>query len=295
MEFRVMKYFLAVARTENISRAAEELHVSQPALSRQLMDLEEELGVKLLVRSNRQATLTEAGFLLKKRAEEMFKLMAKTLDEVSNAAKGVSGSVYIGCGETAGMRLIAKAVHELQEKYPRVSYNFRSMDGLTVKEQLKRGILDFGIVIQQESPKDYPCIELPYEDRWGVLMRKDSPLATLPAIRPEDLEHLPLIFSKQSLKWKEFDTWFHKDESQLHIVATYNLLYNATLFAEEGIGYVICFNRLINIPDDSPLIIKPLDPPKSCRVFFIWKKNQTFSEAARLLKEEVLRISERKD
>lgn len=291
MEFRVLKYFLAVARTENISHAAEQMNVSQPALSRQLMDLENELGVKLLVRSNRRTTLTEAGFLLKKRAEEIAELVDKTVDEVSHAREGVSGSVHIGCGETAGMRIIAHAIHELQKEYPHVNYDLRSMNGMSVKDSLKRGTLDFGVLIQPNAPQDYPYIELSYEDRWGVLMRRDSPLAKLTSIHPEDLDGLPLILSQQALKWKEFGTWFDKDESDLNIAATYTLLYNASLLAEEGVGYVLCFDGLINLTEDSPLVFRPLDPLKTCRVFFIWKKHQVFSEAARLLKERILSIS----
>lgn len=292
MEFRVLKYFLAVARTENISHAAEAMHVSQPALSRQLMDLEEELGVKLLVRGNRNTTLTEAGFLLKKRAEEIAQLVDKTVDELSHAQEGVSGSVRIGCGETAGMRVVARAIQDLRKEYPNIHYQFQSMDGMVVKEQLKRGTLDFGVLIQPEPPQDYPHIELAHEDIWGVLMRKDSPLAAHTTIRAADLEGLPLIASRQALTAKELGVWFDKDESELNIIATYTLIYNASLLAEEGVGYVLCLDRLVHLPKDGKLVFRPLEPQNSCRIFFIWKKNQLFSEAARLLKEKVMELSE---
>ncbi len=291
MEFRVLKYFLAVARTENISHAAAEMHVSQPALSRQLMDLEKELGVKLLVRNNRRTTLTEAGFLLKKRAEEIAQLMDKTIDELSHVQKGVSGNVRIGCGETAGMRIVACAIHDLQKEYPHVHCNLYSMDGMGVREHLKRGTLDFGVLIQPEAPQDYPHIELAYADCWGVLMRRDSPLAARTAIRAADLDGLPLIVSQQALAGKEFGVWFDKDERELNIVATYTLIYNASLLAEEGVGYVLCLDQLINLREDSNLVFRPLEPQKLCRLFFIWKKHQVFSEAARLLKEQVIKIS----
>ena len=292
MEFRVLKYFLAVARTENISHAAEAMHVSQPALSRQLMELEEELGVKLLVRGNRSTTLTEAGFLLKKRAEEIAQLVDKTVDELTHAQEGVSGSVRIGCGETAGMKVVARAIQSLRKEYPNVHYQFQSMDGMVVRDQLKRGTLDFGLLIQPEAPQDYPYIELPHEDIWGVLMRKDSPLAKNRTIRASDLEGLPLIASRQALTARELGVWFDKDENELNVIATYTLIYNASLLAEEGVGYVLCLDRLINLPEKSNLVFRPLEPQKNCRIFFIWKKNQLFSEAARLLKEKVMELSE---
>ena len=291
MEFRVLKYFLAVARTENISHAAEAMHVSQPALSRQLMDLEEELGVKLLIRGNRNTTLTEAGFLLKKRAEEIAQLVDKTVDELSHAQEGVSGSVRIGCGETAGMRVVARAIQDLRKEYPNIHYQFQSMDGMVVKEQLKRGTLDFGVLIQPDPPKPYPHLDLAHVVFWGALMRTDSPLAAHTTIRAADLEGLPLIASRQALTAKELGVWFDKDESELNIIATYTLIYNASLLAEEGVGYVLCLDRLVHLPKDGKLIFRALEPQNICRIFFIWKKNQLFSEAARLLKEKVMELS----
>lgn len=290
MEFRVLKYFLATARTENISRAAAELNLSQPALSRQLMDLEEELGVKLFFRSKRRTTLTEAGYLLKKRAEELNLLMEKTVDEISNSREGVSGNIRIGCGETAGMRIIARAIYELQKDFPHIHYHLYSMDYSGVKEGLEKGTLDFGFLIQSEPPSYYQYIELAHKDTWGVIMRKDSPLARLEKISAEDLNGLPLIMSQQSLAQKELLNWFGKDEGALNIVATYTLIYNASIMAEEGIGYVIALDRLINLQGDSVLTFRPLNPPQNCRNFFIWKPHQIFSRAASLLLEKISRL-----
>ena len=162
---------------------------------------------------------------------------------------------------------------------------------MVVKEQLKRGTLDFGVLIQPEPPQDYPHIELAHEDIWGVLMRKDSPLAAHTTIRAADLEGLPLIASRQALTAKELGVWFDKDESELNIIATYTLIYNASLLAEEGVGYVLCLDRLVHLPKDGKLIFRALEPQNICRIFFIWKKNQLFSEAARLLKEKVMELS----
>jgi len=290
MEFRVLKYFLATARTENISRAAEELNISQPALSRQLMDLEEELKVQLLVRSKRRTTLTEAGYLLKKRAEEITELMEKTVDELTHAQDDVSGSIRIGCGETAGMRVIAETLESLRQDYPGISTHLYSMDDSGVKERLEKGTLDFGVLVQPQPPKSYPYIEIDHEDRWGVFMQKDSPLAAQAEICAGDLEGLPLIVSQQALANKELKQWFGRDEGDLNIVATYTLIYNASLMAEAGIGYLLSLDRILNLSEESRLVFRPLTPPCVCRIFFIWKTQQVFSKAAALLKE---RLTER--
>lgn len=291
MELRVLKYFLATARTENISRAARELNISQPALSRQLMDLEDELGVKLLFRSKKRTTLTEAGYLLKRRAEEISALVDKTVDELANARAGVSGNVRIGCGETFGMQIIARAVHELRRDFPHVYCHLYSMDSSGVKERLERGTLDFGVLVQPAPPSAYQFIELAYKDVWGVLMRRDSPLAALEKIRAEDLDGLPLILSQQSLANRELEFWFGKEVAALNVVATYTLIYNASLMAEAGVGYVLTLDKLLNLTEDGTLIFRPLEPPHVTGNFFIWKQNQIFSRAASLLREKILQLS----
>ena len=290
MEFRVLKYFLAVARRSSISRAAEDMNISQPALSRQLMDLEEELQTQLLIRSKRQTTLTEAGYLLKKRAEEITELMEKTVDELTNARNGVSGAIRIGCGETAGMRAVAKAIREIREEYPFVHYHLFSTDGSGVKERLEKGLLDFGVLVQPEPPKNYDYIELDHEDRWGALMRKDNPLSRLDKIRPKDLYDQPLIISRQAYAGKELENWFGRAIENLNVVATYTLIYNASLLAEEGVGCLLSLDRLLNIPKDGILTFRPLSPPNICRIFFIWKRQQIFSGAASLLVKKLKKI-----
>ncbi len=291
MDIRVLKYFLAVARTENISHAAEQVYVSQPALSRQLMELEEELGVKLFLRGKRRTTLTEAGYLLKKRAEEIMSLVDKTVEELSHAREGVSGSVRIGCGETAGMRTVARAVQDIRREFPLVHCHLFSMDGAGVRERLERGTLDFGVFVQPDVPRDYEYVEIDHKDLWGVLMRRDSPLASLDAVRARDLDGKPLIVSQQAFANKELLAWFGRDESELDIVATYTLIFNASLLAEEGVGYVLCLDRLLNITQDSPLVFRPLEPQNLCRIFFVWKRSQVFSQAAALLRDKVLALS----
>ena len=287
MEFRVLKYFLAVARTENISHAAAELHISQPALSRQLMDLEEELGTKLLVRSKRRTTLTESGFLLKKRAEEITVLMEKTADELAHIREGISGNVRIGCGETAGMRAIARTVQEIRREYPNVHCHLYSMDGSGVRDRLEKGTLDFGVLIQPQPPQNYGYAELPHQDVWGIYMKKDSPLAKKSAICATDLDGLPLIVSQQAFDNQELQHYFGKEEKDLNIVATYNLVYNASLLAEAGIGYLVCLDELLALDGDRKLVFRPLEPKTVCRNFFVWKRNQVFSRAALLLKKRI--------
>ena len=292
MEFRVLKYFLAVAETENISRAAVELNISQPALSRQLMDLEEELNVKLLERSKRRTVLTEAGYLLKKRAEEITELMEKTVDELYRYTNdNISGSIRIGCGETAGMSIIADAVKDIRQKYPLINTHLYSMDDSGVKEGLAKGTLDFGVLVQPEPPKNYPYVEINHQDRWGVFIKKDNPLSAQKEICAKDLYGLPLIVSRQALANKELRAWFGKKERELNIVATYTLIYNASLMAEAGIGYLLCLEGILNVAEESALVFRPLYPPCVCRIFFIWKPRQIFSKAAALLKDKLLSAS----
>ena len=287
-----LKYFLAVAKTGNITHAADQVFVSQPALSRQLMDLEEDLGVKLLERGKRHTALTEAGYLLKKRAEEIMALMDKTVDELSHAREGVSGSVRIGCGETEGMRTVARAIHDIRREYPHVRCHLSSMDGSGVRERLDKGMLDFGVLVQPDPPNDYEHVEIGHTDRWGILMRRDSPLAALERIAPGDLAGQPLVISQQAFERHELVSWFAREESELDIAATYTLIYNASLLAEEGVGCVLTLDRLLNLPPDGPLVFRPLFPQRICRIFFVWKRNQVFSRAASLLRERIIQATD---
>lgn len=282
MEFRVLKYFLAVAREENISAAAESLHVTQPTLSRQLMDLEEELGKTLFTRGNRRITLTEEGMLLRKRAEEIVSLVDKTEAEIMDSDDDISGDVYIGSGETEGVRLIAKAARQLQAEGYNIRYHLFSGNAVSVAERIDKGLIDFGIFSEATNLQKYDSIRLPYTDTWGVLMRKDSPLAQKTAVCPKDLWELPLIVSQQANDNNELSGWMKRDREQLRIVATYNLLYNASLMVEEGLGYAICFDKLIKITEGGALCFKPLRPARTARLEIAWKRHQVFSKAADL-------------
>lgn len=281
MEFRVLRYFLAVAREESITGAAKILNVTQPTLSKQLMELEEELGKKLLIRGNRRITLTEEGVLLRKRAQEIMELVDKTESEISSKNEVISGDVYIGGGETDSMRLIAKVIKKLQDEHPHIQYHLYSGNASDVTERLDKGLLDFGVLIGTANIQNYDYLHLPTTDTWGLLMKKDSPLSNLDSIRPENLHDIPLICSKQALSGNEISGWFGNDFEKLNIVATYNLIYNATLMVEEGIGYALCLDKLVNTTSASDLCFKTLEPRLEAHLNIVWKKYQVFSNAAK--------------
>lgn len=280
MELRVLRYFLAVAREESITAAAHQLHVTQPTLSRQLMDLEEELGSPLFIRGNRKITLTEEGLFLRKRAQEIIDLTDKTEAEFSNIDGMISGDVHIGAGETQAIRLLAKTACRLCEIHPHIHYQLFSGNADDVMEKLDKGLLDFGIVIEPVDISKYDSLTLPYHDTWGVLMRKDAPLAKKQAVEPSDLTELPLLCSRQSLLKTNLTDWYGSDFEQLNIVIRYNLIYNAALMVEEGLGYAVTLDGLINTTGDSALCFRPLAPKLTAGLHLIWKKYQIFSKAA---------------
>lgn len=283
MELRVLQYFLAVAREQSIVRAAESLHLSQPTLSTQIKAMEEELGKQLLIRGtkgSRKVTLTEEGMILRKRAEEILNLVHKTEREISLSDEVVVGDVYIGTGETDAVRLIAKAARELYQTYPGIHYHIASGNAAFVMEQLEKGLIDFGLVFGAVDQSKYNHIKIPLTDVWGVLMRKDSPLAAKPAISPEDLWDKPLILSRQEDSSGALASWIQREISELEVVATYNLLFNASLMVDEGLGYAVGFDKIINTSGNSNLCFRPLNPRREDGMCIIWKKYQVFSKAS---------------
>lgn len=287
MDIRVLQYFLAVARESSITKAAESLNMTQPPLSRQLKELEEELGKQLLIRGNRKVTLTEEGMILRKRAEEMVELMEKTKSEVSSSGKNIRGEIYIGGGETEGMRLIAKIAEKMKTKHPHICYHLFSGNADDVTERLDRGLLDFGILIDPADIKKYDFIKLPTKDKWGLLMRRDHPLAGKQGIKPKDLQGIPLIASRQSLAHNELSGWLGKQYGSLHIITTYNLLYNASLMVEENVGCALCLDHIIPEYENSPLCFRPLEPQIEVGLNIVWKKYQVFSSAAEAFLERL--------
>lgn len=290
MELRVLQYFLAVAREQSIIRAAESLHLSQPTLSTQIKAMEEELGKQLLIRGtkgSRKVTLTEEGMILRKRAEEILNLVQKTEREISLSDQVIVGDVYIGAGETDAVRFIAKAAKELYKTHPGIHYHISSGNSAYVLEQLDKGLIDFGIVFGSVDHAKYNSIPLPYKDIWGVLMRKDSPLAAKESISPEDLWDKPLIISRQDDTHGTLPSWIKREMSELEIVATYNLLFNASLMVEEGLGYAIGFDKIINTSGNSSLCFRPLSPTREDGMSIIWKKYQIFSKASEKFMQKI--------
>ncbi len=286
MELRVLRYFLTIAREGSITNAANVLHVTQPTLSRQIHDLEEELGQRLFVRGSRNMRLTAEGMILRKRAEEIISMVDKTEAEFHSMSNVVSGDIYIGGGETEAVKLIAQIVCELRTAYPEIHYHLYSGNAEDVTERLDKGLLDFGLLIQPADISKYDYFNIPAKDTWGVIMRKDSSLAEKETIRKEDLLNVPLICSRQVISEErhrnEFAEWFGEDFDKLDIVTTFNLVYNAAIMVEAGVGYAITIDKIANTTESSSLCFRPLEPQLDSGLNIIWKKDQVFSAAAAL-------------
>ncbi|MEM1506182.1 LysR family transcriptional regulator [Domibacillus sp. 8LH] len=291
MELRVLRYFLAVAREGSMTAAADVLHVTQPTLSRQLKDLEEELGKKLFKRGSHSVMLTDEGVLLRKRAEEIIEMVDKVEAEFTSMEETISGDVYIGSGETEAMKQIAQVVKELQSQYPNIRIHLYSGNEDDITDRLDKGLLDFGILIQPADLSKYNYIDLPAKDVWGVVMRKDSPLTSKEAIQAADLLEVPVICSRQAIKQtyskNDFADWFGDDFGKLNVVTTYNLAYNAAIMAAEGIGYAIVLDKIVNTSSGSALCFRPLEPKLESGLNIVWKKHQVFSAATGVFLEAV--------
>lgn len=289
MEIRELRYFLAVAKEESISKAAEVLYATQPNLSRQMKNLEAEIGQPLFIRGSRKITLTEAGRLLKKRAEEILDLYDKTEHELYAPVTEIGGDIYIGGGESYVMGLIARAARSVQREHPNVHIHLFSGDVAAVSEKLDKGLLDFGVFIEPADLSKYEYLRLPQTDIWGVLMNKDSPLAEKEYIVAEDLWDKPLIRSEHSLEKSIITDWFRKKTSELNIVGTYNLLYNASLLVREGFGYAVCLDKIIGTAD-SDLTFRPLFPDVISHLDIVWKKYQVFPRCSEIFLKKLQEI-----
>ena len=281
MELLQMKYFLAVAREESISKAADFLYITQPSLTRQIQSMEKEVGQPLFTRGGRKMLLTEAGILLRKRAQEIIALYEKAESEWLSPHEDVSGEVYIGGGETYGMTILMDVVCEMRKTYPNIKINIYSGDITDVCEHLDKGLIDFGLLLQPADLTKYENIRLPFADTWGLLMHKDHPLAQKEYIVPEDLNGVPLIQSRHSLP-KSYLTEWYKSVENIEIVGTYNLLNNAAFMAMKKIGCVLCLDKLVNTTGESNLAFRPLKPTVEFALDVVWKKYQVFSKAAQI-------------
>lgn len=278
MELRTLSYFLMIAREGTISGAAQVLHLSQPTLSRQMQELERELGCTLFERGKRRIELTEAGMRLRSRAEEIVDLVDRTEQEFHTSPNTLAGEVRIGGGETPAMSLIADVIAELQDEYPLMTFSLHSGNAEDVSERLETGRIDFGLFVGSAKLGPFEALPLPAQNTWGVFMRSDDPLAEHERIAPDDLMGRPLIISQQA--GSDMSHWFKRDLEDLDVVATYNLLYNAALLARSGVGYVLSLEGIVDTSPMSGLAFRPLDPPLTADVYIGWKRYQTFSPAA---------------
>lgn len=279
MDLRVLRYFLAVAREESISGAAEYLHLSQPTLSRQLMDLEKELGKSLFIRGSRKITLTENGTLLRKRAGEILDLVEKTTSELTAAEEAVAGDIYIGGGESNALRQLAVTAQRFREANPHVQFHLFSGNAADVGDRLDKGLLDFGIMMGPQDLKKYDCVKLHRVDVWGVLIPSGHPLSEKEVIHPEELWDVPLLVSQQFMQTTRFAQWFHRDYESLNIAATYNLVFNASLMVEAGLGCALAYEGLVNTAGRE-LCFRPVAPRLEDELYLAWKKFQVFSKAS---------------
>lgn len=285
MEFRTLSYFLMIAREGTISGAAQVLHLSQPTLSRQMQELERELGCTLFERGKRRIELTEAGMRLRSRAEEIVDLVDRTEQEFHTTPDTLAGEVRIGGGETPAMSLITNIIAELQSAYPLMTFSLHSGNAVDVSDRLETGRIDFGLFLGPTDLGRFESLPLPAQNAWGVLMRRDDPLATRDRIAPEDLIGKPIILSQQA--GNEMNRWFKRDLEDLDVVATYNLLYNAALLARGGVGYVLGLEGIAATSPTSELAFRPLDPPLTADVSIGWKRYQSFSSAANVFLQSI--------
>ncbi len=285
MELRVLQYFLAAAREENITKAAALLHITQPTLSRQLMQMEEELGVKLFRRGKHNILLTEEGMLLRRRAQEIVDLAEKAAKEVKREEEMVLGEISIGCGETQNMKPLSEMIASFRQKYPDVSFNIYTAIADDVKERLENGVLDMGLLLEPVEVSRYHYLRMPLREKWQVLMRRDFQLAEKQKITPGDLEGIPLIMAKRQSVRNELENWFGHDKEKLDIVSTCNLSHhNQSIMVESGIGVALVMEFACS---QDTLCLRPLEPEIESGCVLVWKKNLTLSLAMQRFLEYV--------
>lgn len=287
MELRVLKYFLAVAREANIIKAAKMLNITQPTLSRQLIQLEDELDAQLFIRGKNKITLTEKGMLLRRRAEEIVDLAEKTEKEFLQDGDLIEGEIFIGSGETNSMHNLAKIMKGFYDEYPQVKYNLYSGNADDIKEKIDKGLIDIGLLTEPVDISKYDFVRLKEKEVWGVLMRKNDLLATKDYVTANDLVDKPLINTRRSIVQNDIFNWFGEDYDKLNIIATYNLIFNAAVMVEEGLGYAITLDKLINFNDETNLCFKPFSPKLETGTVVVWKKHQIFSSATSKFIEKI--------
>lgn len=290
MEIRILRYFVEVAKRGNFTAAADALGLTQPTLSKQIMEFEEELGRKLFVRGKKRTVLTEAGERMLKNAREILELANRAKKDISGDDGEIAGELHIAGGETRIMRNVGKAIRIIRDKYPAISFHLFSGNAEAVSERLMKGLADFGIFVQPANLSGFDYVNLPEKDAWGVLVRKDHPLASIPAIRPADLADVPLICSAQDMSLNEILGWAGNMDTPLNIIGTYTLLYNAAIMAEEGVGAVLCLDDIADTSPASNICFRPFMPRLEVNMAIAWKKEARFSPAASAFYKELDRI-----
>lgn len=280
MEIRVLRYFLTVVREESITKAADVLHITQPTLSRQLSQMEEEVGVKLFHRGTRRITLTNEGILLRRRAEEILQLVDKTEKELTEQEEQVEGKISIGCGEIAAVQILPKLIKAFREKYPRVTFDIFTATADLVKEQMDKGLLDIGLLLEPVDMEKYDFIRLDVKEKWVVLMRPDSPPAEKESVTAKDLSELPLILPRRMNVRSELASWFGNYYDDLNVVFTSNLSTNSAVMVNSGLAYSLVIEGAVPFWDQSKVTYRPLDPPLTATSVLAWKRGQPFSLAA---------------
>lgn len=287
MEVRVLRYFLTVVREESITHAAEVLHITQPTLSRQLAQLEDEVGVKLFIRGTRKISLTNEGILLRRRAEEIITLVDKTEAELSEREEMVDGKIVIGCGELASVQLLPNLFESFSKKHPLVGYDLYTANADLVKEQMDKGLVDIGLLLEPINVEKYDFIRLSTRERWVVLMRPDDPLAQKESITSQDLENLPVIFPRRLNVQNELASWFGDSFDRLHVLFTSNLSTNGAIMVHNGLAYSVVVEGAVPFWDPSKITYRPLLPELTATSVLAWKKQQPLSLAATKFIEHV--------
>lgn len=286
MEIRVLRYFVETAREGSMTGASFKLHITQPTLSKQIKELEEELGQKLFIRGNHNIYLTPEGEILYKRALDILEMVDLTASEFASMSEFNGGNIYIGCAESEGITLIARAARQLREEQDNLHFHLYSGNAETVCERLDKGLLDFAVVVQNIDLSRYSYLDLPVKDMWGLIMRKDSPMVSKAKIPVEELSGIPLIVSRQGAT-NEMPEWLRKNYDRLNIVATYDLIFNASILVREGLGYALGFDKLVNTGAESVLCFRAIEPEVTSPMRLIWRKEQRFSRAAELFLDKV--------
>ena len=290
MEIRTLRSFLAVAREGNVTRAARLLHITQPALSRQLSELEREMGCALLIREPRGVTLTDEGMHLRKRADEIVSLADRTELELRSPVTEVEGDVWVGGGESRAMAMVARVATDLGQKHPGVRMRIHSGNATDVIERVDKGLLDFGVVFGEEPDTHYDSLRLPHEDRWGVLVPRGHRLANAPAISLDDLRDERLLVSGESSEFaRGSQTMFDRMAADgFNVAATYTLLYNASLLVEAGMGVAVCFDGIVNAGEGTPFAFVPFEDYPTTPAWLIWKRYQSNSRACELFLRQMI-------